>query len=114
MSYKRVTNKDWNKAKFECIDEKKKRVNLKRLWELENQIENGTLIELPCKVGDTVYFVNHYRTTPRIEEYKVYGFSFGKDGTMLHIDFGTYISVNEVCLTKAEAEEKLKELKGEV
>ena len=26
-----------------------------RLWELENQRENGTLIELPCKVGDKVY-----------------------------------------------------------
>lgn len=28
-----------------------------RLYELENAIENGTLIELPCKVGDVVYEV---------------------------------------------------------
>ena len=28
-----------------------------RLYELENAIENGTLIELPCKVGDTVWKV---------------------------------------------------------
>lgn len=28
-----------------------------RLYELENAIENGTLVELPCKVGDTVYEV---------------------------------------------------------
>ena len=28
-----------------------------RLSELEHKIENGTLIELPCKVGDTVYKV---------------------------------------------------------
>ena len=26
-----------------------------RLYELENAIEDGTLIELPCKVGDTVW-----------------------------------------------------------
>lgn len=26
-----------------------------RLYYLENAIEDGTLIELPCKVGDTVY-----------------------------------------------------------
>lgn len=26
-----------------------------RLTELEDKIENGTLIELPCKVGDTIY-----------------------------------------------------------
>lgn len=32
-----------------------------RLYELENAIENGTLIELPCKVGSVVYevFKNH-------------------------------------------------------
>ena len=29
---------------------------LKCLAELEDKIEQGTLIELPCKVGDTVYF----------------------------------------------------------
>lgn len=28
-----------------------------RLYKLENAIENGTLIELPCKVGDTVWKV---------------------------------------------------------
>ena len=29
----------------------------KRLAELENKIENGLLIELPCKIGDTIYVV---------------------------------------------------------
>ena len=28
-----------------------------KLCELEDKIENGTLIELPCKVGDTVYVI---------------------------------------------------------
>lgn len=28
-----------------------------RLYELENTIENGMLIELPCKVGDVIYEV---------------------------------------------------------
>ena len=31
-----------------------------RLYELEDKIENGTLIELPCKVGDTVYCVEYF------------------------------------------------------
>lgn len=56
-----------------------------RLCDLEDKIENGTLIELPCKVGDTIYFANHYRPTPRIEEYKVYSFSFGKEGLVIYI-----------------------------
>ena len=33
---------------------------LKRLAELEDKIANGTLIELPCKVGDTVYCVEYF------------------------------------------------------
>lgn len=42
-----------------------------RLAELENKIENGTLIELPCKIGDTLYFVNEYRPTPQIRDFNV-------------------------------------------
>lgn len=32
----------------------------RKLAELEDKIENGTLIELPCKVGDTVYELERY------------------------------------------------------
>ena len=31
-----------------------------RLAELEDKIEDGTLVELPCKVGDTVYFIEYF------------------------------------------------------
>lgn len=33
---------------------------LKRLCELEDKIEAGTLVELPCKVGDKVYVIPSY------------------------------------------------------
>lgn len=33
---------------------------LQRLAELEDKIEAGTLVELPCKVGDTVYVIPSY------------------------------------------------------
>lgn len=42
-----------------------------RLYELENAIENSTLMFLPCKVGDTVWFVNKYRVEKSIEPYIV-------------------------------------------
>lgn len=42
-----------------------------RLYELENAIENGTLVFLPCKVGDMVWFVNKYRVEKPIEPYIV-------------------------------------------
>ena len=42
-----------------------------RLAELEDKIENGTLIELPCKVGDTIYEVFKYHKPPFIQQTKV-------------------------------------------
>lgn len=42
-----------------------------RLYELENAIENGTLMFLPCKVGDKVWYLNKYSYPRRIEEYVV-------------------------------------------
>ena len=67
--YKRLTNKDWKEHYdiFEdvCCDtcsedcgQCERNFNaLVRLAELEDKIENGRLVELPCKVGDTVYGV---------------------------------------------------------
>ena len=80
--------------------------------ELLNKIENGTLIELPCKVGDKVYYVNEYRPTPRIEEYKVYTFTFDfKHEIVLMVENGYGFYKNQIFLTRAEAEKKLKDLK---
>lgn len=47
------------------------KILLDRLAELEDEIENGMLVELPCKEGDIVYFVNWHRHPPRIEAFKV-------------------------------------------
>ena len=44
---------------------------LDRLCYLEDCIENGTLVFLPCKVGDTVYFVNYSFGGKPIEPYIV-------------------------------------------
>lgn len=55
-NYKRLTDKDWHKEKFYPTTDSE-RVIRKRLWDLENKIEQGKMIELPCKVGDTVYIV---------------------------------------------------------
>ena len=76
---------------------------LDRLAELEAKIEQGTLIELPCKVGDTVYQTDGVR----IYESKV---------ELLIYDCGRW-AFNEkaigtsVFLTREEAEKRLKELK---
>lgn len=57
MEYERVTSNDWHTTKIDRPSEERQRKILKRLWDLENKIEQKTLVELPCKMGDTGYFV---------------------------------------------------------
>jgi hypothetical protein len=87
-----------------------------RLAELEDKIENGTLIELPCKVGDKVYYIEK----GLIYELKVNGFKGYPTNNYIYayMDrtfFCRELNFNELnenwFLTKAEAEAKLKELK---
>lgn len=66
-TYKRLTtyNKEFEHASMTATrgEDTCKTIarHVERLYELENAIENGTLMFLPCKVGDTIYevFKNH-------------------------------------------------------
>ena len=88
-----------------------------RLRELEDKIENGTLIELPCKEGDKVYYETFVKgESVGVKPHKVIGFvleavtadTSGFWGTSVRIkDFG-----ESVFLTKEEAEKKLEELRA--
>lgn len=96
-----------------------------QLNELKGKIENGTLIELPCKVGDKVYFLSS--RTIREETVTNVECFISRGEIML---FNSYIFTNDaddkygnfyrlsklgksLFLTEAEAEAKLRELKGE-
>lgn len=72
-------------------------------------------IEFPCKVGDTIYYINPYKEQPKIDEFKVR--SLCKDnfyGKMIYIDNGEFFfaKTDGLFFTRAEAEARLKELKG--
>lgn len=92
---------------------------LNRLAELEDKIENGTLVELPCKEGDIVYFVNWYRPTPRIEAFKVDHLEVNKNYIRVacydfenEYDYSMYrFDDKDISFSKEEALKKLKELK---
>ena len=71
-----------------------------KLAEYEDLEEQGRLIKLPCKVGDTVYLIKNSET---IVERKADMMFLG----VLWEGFG-----KEWFLTKDEAESKLKELRG--
>lgn len=92
---------------------------LNRLAKLEDKIENGTLVELPCKEGDIVYFVNWYRPTPRIETFKVDHLEVNKKYIRVacydfenEYDYSMYrIDSKDISFSKEEAEEALKKYK---
>jgi hypothetical protein len=93
---------------YHCIDALKT-----RLCELEDMIENETLVELPCKVGDIVYFVSKKNGIQwsTINEIKIhYGFRSLLYSIQVRDDDYKWRTVNNktVFLTKAEAEAKLK------
>jgi hypothetical protein len=87
MEYKRLTDKDitkvcfdtWelcgldNVCKRDCREPEPCKIPqiIHRLAELEDKIENGTLVELTCKVGDTIYEVFKNHKPPFIQQTKV-------------------------------------------
>lgn len=82
-----------------------------RLHKLEDKIENGTLIELPYKIGDTVFRINtviipadDYKTSFHRELY----IEKAKFDLTLYGEIGT-----RTFFTKEQAKARLKELQGE-
>lgn len=85
-----------------------------RLAELEDKIEDGTLVELPCKVGDKVYVIaKQGMDIYTVEETKIVDFWFNKMDNKLYPIDTDGITLNEIFITKAEAEKQLEELRGE-
>ena len=78
------------------------------------KIENGTMVELPCKVGDTVYELwQDINKEYRISEKTIVAFTVFANGGVV-IETGTVYPVYiNTYLTREEAEAKLAELKGE-
>lgn len=85
----------------------------KKLKEYEDLEEQGRLIKLSCKVGDTVYYINPDKNT--INELVVYGFDIRPLQRFVYDYMGARLNFNQfgktVFLTKSEAEAKLKELR---
>lgn len=85
-----------------------------KLCEYEDLEEQGRLPKLPCKVGDTVYYINPNENT--INELVVYSFDirplqhFACDYMGARLNFNQFGKT--LFLTREEAEAKLKELRG--
>lgn len=94
-----------------------------KLKEYEDLEEQGRLVKLPCNVGYVVYFAHHDRVISsevlsakyhaEAENHGVFireRLTIDVEGVSAEIDFGDIGKT--VFLTKSEAEEKLKELRG--
>lgn len=87
---------------------------INRLAELEDKIENGTLVELPCKVGDTLY---RFYATECVIPVKVERITIASIAILVETTYGNFLLQEvgrDIFLTKAEAEKRLKEERGEV
>ena len=97
-----IYDNEYSKINFQNV--------LKKLAEYEDAEEQGLLLRLPCKVGDTVYSVEY----DKIKEYKLTNFSIDKNGVWGYEEFvliglfGDYVFA-----TKEETEKKLEDMKGE-
>lgn len=90
----------------------------RRLKGYEDLEEQGRLLKLPCKVGDTVWNYSCFG----LRDYKVTYMGFDKDGLLyfecesgITYSFRCYLKdfKDKIFLTKSEAETKLEELRGE-
>ena len=93
-----------------------------KLKEYEDLEEQGRLIKLPCKVGDTVYAIGFNNNKPIIYESVVLRILITEKEIVFNVKVDEF-EINSqlkqsmfgktVFLTKAEAEQKLKEMESD-
>ena len=125
MNYKRITGQEWNEN-IDLTQELGYSYIYKRLQELEDKIEQGTLIELPIAYGTELHFLysrEHYGKPqpPRVYSTKEWFFEIRYDGKRWFSVAGRGIGYygeyfhelgKTVFLTREEAEKRLKELQN--
>lgn len=115
MEYKRLTKrrKDGSVAlDFYSNSKDFTIVELKlRLAELEDKIENGTLIEIPCKVGDNAVAIIDTLAYPNA----IYNVKLKDLAYIVEDENGdvTFQHITRIFGTEAEAEKRLEEIRNE-
>ena len=123
MEYKRLTKKVKDCFQYDLKDFKHKigefgdydaffaySMAVKRLGELEDKIENGTLVEIPCKVGDNAVAIIDTLCYPNA----IYNVKLKDLAYIVEDENGdvTFQHITRIFGTEAEAEKKLEELKN--
>ena len=108
--YKRLTGQKWTDD-IDLTKEYGYSYIYKRLYELEDKIMDGTLVELPCKVGDTAMaIIDTLAYDNSLQRVKIEGLAYivkDENGDI------TFQHINRLFSNKAQAEARLKELQEE-
>ena len=122
MEYKRLTNQKWSKD-IDLTQELGYSYIYKRLAELEDKIEAGTLVTVPYAIGQEVYWVDK-KGYFDVEKVKVSLITIRHDGSVdirlnHYNDDGSYRSCfkydpkyYELFDNEAEAEKRLREIRN--
>ena len=106
--FQHCSKEDWENCK--TIDDV-----IDKLAEYEGLEEQGRLIKLPCKVGDTIYGL-HKAMVCELDTETI-GISKMPSGEILYLIDGWELDKGDfgktVFLTKSEAEQKLKEMESD-
>ena len=88
---------------------------INKLAEYENLEEQGLLLRLPCKVGTKVYAINRIIDYGEVGDESIYCYSIIEREFQIYMmmDYGKLVFGRNVFLTKAEAEQKLKEMESD-
>lgn len=82
--------------------------------EYQNKIKNGTLIELPCAVGDTIYRIGYPN---KVWKWEIAYVEIYEDEIVIVDDADNTFNAEdigkEVFLTRADAEKKVRELEND-
>lgn len=115
ISFKRLTKQKWSND-IDLTQELGYSYIYKKLYELENLLENGWLLGLPCKVGDTIYEVFKNHKPPFIQQTKVEKIIITEKGLKLKLARNSVYETSiaslgkTLFLTEAEALKKIKEV----
>ncbi len=117
--YKRLTvRREDGKAMYACSlrwEAEDEQTILDRLAELEDMLESGLLQKLPCKVGDKVWVLDDPDYVADIFEMEVEDIEITRSKIIVsgvhNGEYQDFVS-SFVFKTKAQAEARLKELKG--
>lgn len=109
MEYKRLTNQKWSKD-IDLTQELGYSYIYKRLAELEDKIEAGTLIEIPCKVGDNAVAIIDTLAYPNA----IYNVKLKDLAYIVEDENGdvTFQHITRIFRTEVDAKKRLEEIRN--